>query len=134
MDENVVVARFLDGRTVKGHTTDFDPNRREFHIVPAAAEPGEPRPVNIKDLKALFFVRSLKGDAQYRERKNFRPEDPNRGSKVEITFGDGEMLVGYTLVRDLWERTGFFVTPLDPRSNNRKVFVITTAVANIRFV
>jgi hypothetical protein len=133
-NENVVVARFLDGRTVKGQTTDFDPSRREFHINPATADPGEPRVVNVKELKALFFVRSLKGDAQYRERKNFRPEDPNRGPKVEITFSDGETLVGYTVVRDVWERTGFFVTPLDPRGNNRKVFVITSAVMNIRFL
>ena len=28
----MVVARFLDGRTVKGTTHDFAPNRDEFHI------------------------------------------------------------------------------------------------------
>jgi hypothetical protein len=134
MDEDAVVARFRDGRTVKGRTSDFEPSRREFHITPATTDPVDPIQVSTKELKAVFFVRSLKGDAQYRERKAFRPEDPNRGPKVEITFSDGEILVGYTLVRDVWERTGFFVTPVDVRSNNRRVFVITSAVTSIRFV
>jgi hypothetical protein len=133
-DGDSVVARFRDGRIVKGHTTDFAPDRRQFHIVPVTTEPADDIEVSTNELKAVFFVRSLKGDAHYRERKNFRPEDPNRGSRVEITFSDGESLVGYTLGRDVWERTGFFVTPVDLRSNNRKVFVITSAATSIRFV
>jgi uncharacterized protein DUF6982 len=134
MDEEIVVARFLDGRTVKGHTADFDAGRREFHINPATSDPAEPRLVNIRELKAVFFVRTIKGDSHYRERKGFRPEDPDRGAKVEVTFSDGELLAGYTMVRNVWERTGFFVTPVDGRSNNRKVFVITSAITNVRFV
>jgi hypothetical protein len=134
MEGEAVVARFQDGRTVKGHTNDFEPSRQQFHIVPATTEPAEPIEVGTKQLKAVFFVRSLKGEAQYRERRDFRPEDSIPGPRVEVTFSDGEILVGHTLVRDVWERTGFFVTPVDPRSNNRRVFVITSAITSIRFL
>lgn len=53
---NMVVARFADGRTVKGNSLDVDPNRPRRHVRTAE---GEMVDVALDDLKALFFVKSL---------------------------------------------------------------------------
>ena len=57
---NKVVARFLDGRVLKGTTLDFVPTRPHFHVTPVNAASGD-RPVQVdpKELKALFFVKGL---------------------------------------------------------------------------
>jgi putative ABC transport system substrate-binding protein len=44
---------------------------------------------------------------------------------IEITFPDGQIMKGYTTTGNPWERGRFFMTPVDPRCNNVKVFVIT---------
>ena len=42
---NRVVARFLDGRVMKGTTEDFLPNRPRFHLRPTGStQTGQPGP------------------------------------------------------------------------------------------
>ncbi len=135
MNAQKVVVHFADGRVVKGHTDDFEPTRPRFRLVPVGAEPHTPAiEVVVRDLKAVFFVRTFGGDPQYRERKEFAIGESPPGLKVEVTFEDNEGLVGYTTVRDARERPGFFVTPVDPRSNNQRVFVVTAAVESLRYL
>jgi hypothetical protein len=50
---------------------------------------------------------------------------------VEVTFQDGEVLVG-TVRHVSAENLGFFLTPADPASNNLRVFVVAKAVAQLR--
>jgi hypothetical protein len=50
---------------------------------------------------------------------------------LEITFCDGEVMVGTTLGYDR-NRPGFFIFPADPQSNNVRVFVISSAVKKVR--
>jgi len=133
MEPLKVVARYIDGRIIKGLSQDFFPNKDRFHVSPVNKPSGETVEILLKGLKAVFFVRDFSGDAQYYERKEYTPEDKPSGRKIEVTFKDGEVLVGTTLGYDP-NRPGFFLFPADPKSNNIRVFAVTTAVKRVRYL
>ena len=126
MAGNRVVARYRDGRMVKGTTLDFLPTRGQFHVAPEGG--GTPVAVTVADLKAVFFVKSWLGDATYNELKEFN--GPVQGRKVQVEFRDGETLVGSTQGYQP-DRPGFFLIPADPKSNNDRIYVVTRAVARV---
>jgi hypothetical protein len=125
-----VVVRYLNGTLVKGYTFDFSPRAREFHVFPDRRATSDPRRVHVTDLKAVFSVKTFDGDPRYCERKAFALR-PGVGHRVEVTFRDGEVLVG-TVRSASTDNLGFFLTPADPASNNLRVFVVGTAVARVR--
>ena len=133
MEPVKVVARYIDGRRVKGFSQDFFPNKDRFHIYSAAKPSGEAAEVLIKDLKAVFFVRDFTGNAMYDERKGYKEGDKPSGRKIEVTFRDGEVLIGTTLGYDP-SRPGFFLFPADPKSNNIRIYAISTAVKKVRYL
>jgi len=134
VEQGKIVARHADGKILKGHSRDFYPNKPHFHLFPAGAGPSEePIEVRIKDLKAVFFVRDFGGDPSYQERKQFAEGERTPGRRVQVAFKDGEVLVGTTLGYDS-RRPGFFFIPVDPKSNNLKVFAVAAAVTNVRFL
>ncbi len=133
MEPLKVVARYLDGRIIKGFSQDFSPNKDRFHVYPADKSSGEGAEIFFKLLKAVFFVRDFAGDAQYNERKEYIPGEKPSGKKIEVTFKDGEILVGSTMGYDP-NRPGFFLFPPDPKSNNIRVFAVTTAVKKVRYL
>jgi Family of unknown function (DUF6982) len=125
-----VVARYADGQVLKGYAGDFDPDQPRFHLVPAHGSPEDVVEVWLKDLKALFFVRSFEGDPRYVESRDpYRPRPPGT-RKVSLEFQDGELLVGYTTTLES-RRFGLFVTPIDPQGNNRRVFAVTSSLAGM---
>jgi hypothetical protein len=127
-----IVARYVDGRVVKGYSYDFSADHPRFRLYPV--EPASPEvaiDIPLKDLKAVFFVRDFAGNAGYREQKQFPEEEGPPGRRIAIEFVDGEILVGYTLGYDR-QRPGFFLVPADPRSNNLRVFVVSSAVREVR--
>jgi hypothetical protein len=128
-----VVARYADGEVVKGYARDFDPDQPRFHLATAHGSPQESVQVSLEDLKALFFVRSFEGNAQHSESRDLYQTRPPGTRKIRLEFDDGELLVGYTTARDT-RRFGLFVTPLDPLSNNRRVFAVTSFVARIELL
>jgi hypothetical protein len=131
---NKVVARFLDGRLVKGMTADFVPTKDIFHVTPAVAPPGtKPVEIRLSDLKALFFVKDFGGDPDYTERKEFDPSRPVAGRRIRVVFEDGEVLVGVTQGYQPG-RPGFFLEPADPRSNNDRCYVVTAATRTVAFI
>ncbi len=125
-----VVARFRDGRVIKGFCQNFFANKDRFHLFPPD-NPWQPMGVIMRDLKAVFFVRDFSGDPKYLEKKTYPDGERPRGHRVEITFSDGEVMVGSTMGYGA-NREGFFITPADPRSNNVKVYAIAAAVQRIR--
>lgn len=126
-----IVVRFLDGRTLKGQTHDFNPDRPSFHF---HTDKGQPvMQLDIKDIKALFFVKDYDGNKEYYERKEFNPGDIAQGRKVEITFIDGEAMQGSTTGYDP-KRQGFFLIPTDPKGNNTRIFVVKAAIKDFRFL
>jgi hypothetical protein len=133
MEPIKVVVRYVDGRVVKGTTQDFFPNKDRFHLLSDTTVSEEPAEVLIRDLKAVFFVKDFGGNPGYNERKEYNNGDKAQGRKVEILFVDGEKLVGSTLGYDP-NRLGFFLFPVDPESNNMRVFAVTAAVQNVRYI
>ena len=129
---NKVVARYRDGRTVKGASMDVDPGRPSCHV---RTPEGKTVEVWLKDLKALFFVRSLEGDSTHDENRTPDPQDlRSRGSKVvALTFEDGEVMVGLTN-RYPPNRPFFFILPVDPESNNLRMLVNHGAVTSMEAV
>jgi hypothetical protein len=127
---NRIVARFADGRMLKGTTQDFAPMKDTFHVI--GSEGGaQPVKVNVSDLKAVFFVKSLVGNAAYHEIKEFG--GPASGRKVQVSFRDGEVLVGSTQGYQP-DRPGFFMVPADPQSNNDRIYVVARSVQKVTFL
>jgi hypothetical protein len=127
-----VVIRYSDGRVIKGFTKNFFPNKNRFHLSLADKPSREAVEVFVKNLKAVFIVRDFIGDPSYEERKKCHEIEKPSGRKVEVTFVDGEVLVGSTLGYDS-KRQGFFVFPADPRSNNIRVYAVSSAVKKVRY-
>ena len=133
MEPIKVVVRYADGKLVKGMTQDFFPNKDRFHLRSDTANLEEPAEILIRDLKAVFFVKDFTGKQDYNERKEYSNGDKAQGRKVEVMFVDGEKLVGSTLGYDP-NRLGFFLFPVDPESNNIRVFAVTAAVKSVRYI
>ena len=131
MEGAKVVARYANGDVLKGFTNNFSPMKECFHVFPTGNGSGNPVEVSIRDLKAVFLVRGFEGDSEYHERKRYLPGELPLGRKIEVTFNDGEVLVGSTLNYHS-NRQGFFVYPVDPKSNNIRVFAVSCAVQWVR--
>ena len=132
MERLKVVARYKDGKVIKGFTHDFFPNKERFHLFPSDNPSATGIEVVISKLKAVFIVRDFAGDPHYNERKQYIEGEKFSGVQVEVTFEDGEVLVGSTLGYDP-KRQGFFLFPADPKSNNIRVFVVSSALKNVRY-
>src|SRR5262245_7301071 len=120
-----IVVRYADGRLVKGYTYDFA-GRGRFHVFSTPDASSDPTPVAVAELKAVFLVRDFAGNARYQERKKFAAAAPPPGRLVEITFKDGEVLVGSTQSETVGG-PGILLTPADPASNNLRVYAVATA-------
>ena len=131
---NKVVAHFVDGRLLKGYTHDFTPARDMFHLTSQLEEDfGTTYDVNISDLTAVFFVKTLKGNLGYKEKKQYDEVDASRlrGMRIRIEFNDGEIIRGISLGYSK-SKKGFFIVPVDPRSNNERIYVIAAAVRDVK--
>lgn len=128
MNQNIV-ARFQDGKVLKGTSADFFPNRDQFHLRPT--DGGDVETVDIKDLKGVFFVNSFDGDAENRGRSDV--DRVGLGRKIQVDFKDGETLIGYTSGYSPG-RKAFFVFPADPDSNNERAFIVTESTLKVAFL
>lgn len=129
---NKLVVRYLDGTILKGYSQDFHPTRAYFHLAPSITATAErPSMVPMQQLKAVFFVRDFAGDSNYVDERSFSA--PAAGRRIEVTFVDGEELVGTTLGYRP-DGTGFFVRPADLGGNNLRVFVPSGGVKRVRFL
>ena len=129
MPRNRLVVHYQDGHVIKGHSMDFNPSRPRFHLSEKNSV-GEPTEIQMKDLKAVFFVRDFKGDPTHIVRNDFDPQARYIGKKLLVRFIDGEELAG---VRQGYRegRPGFFLTPADPHCNTERAFVIEAAVESM---
>lgn len=131
---NRVVARYQDGRVLKGVTNDFLPAKDRLHVVPLESPPGsKPVEVLIADLKALFFVKDFAGNPQHKESGEFDAARAAGGRKIRVVFKDGETLVGTTQGYQPG-RPGFFLVPADSKSNNDRCFVVSVATREVAFL
>ena len=128
---SAVVARFLDGRVLKGATHDFAPHKSLFHLSVWGDPGARSLAVPVGALKALFFVRTYEGNPKHIEDRDLA-NAKGLGRKIVVTFADGEQLCGFTTGYSK-EKQGFFVTPADPKSNNARVYVVTASVKKIEW-
>lgn len=124
-----VVARYRDGRVIKGVSLDVSVDRPVCHVQQAD---GDRVPIALADLKALFFVRSLEGNPQHHE--NLIPEEGDPRSRgltpVRVVFEDGEVIVGLT-IRYPPNKPFFFLVPVDTASNNIRILVNGSALVSM---
>jgi len=115
--QNLVVARYLDGRVLKGTTRDFSAMRPSFHVEVGSTH--EVVELRMRLLKAVFFVKAFEGDPAREDVRGFikGAQETPQGRKIAVRFRDGEFMCGYTMS---WspDREGFFIFPSDPGSNN----------------
>ena len=127
-----VVAHFIDHSVIKGTSADVDPKRPLCHV--HTGERGVVE-VDLRQVKALFFVKDLAGKPGYEDAQAPAQGDQRlRGSRqVEIAFADGERLGG---LMNRYPPIGpfFFMLPIDPDSNNLRILVNREAVATMRSV
>jgi hypothetical protein len=128
---NKVVARFTDGRVVKGTTLDFAPSKQHFHMTVATAPVGTPFPVHSEDLKALFYVKDFSGDPSRVDTWAVDTSVPPGARRIRASFKDGEVLEGTTTAYHP-AAAGFFLEPADPRSNNTLCYVYAAATTEVR--
>ncbi len=126
-----VVVAYLDGRRLKGYTNDFSPVRDQFFLFPEGADPkpgGRGTPVRLAELKAVFFVKDFAGNPSHRE-----APDPSQllGKKIEVTFADGEKLIGSSVAYNP-RNLGFFMQSADSASNNERMFVVNRNVKQVK--
>jgi hypothetical protein len=128
---NTIVARYMDGRVVKGITNDFLPAKDRFHLLPIGGATGERgHEILVAELKALFFVKDLAGTPTHNESNRFDPVKPPVGRKIRVVFKDGEVVVGTTQGYQPG-RQGFFLVPADEKSNNNRCFVVAAATREV---
>ena len=134
MTPSKIVARYLDGRVLRGYTANFLPAKDYFHLELVDAPPGaKPVEVRVAELKAVFFVKDFTGDSKRYDAQATEEGKPTAGRKIRVTFGDGETLVGTTQGYDA-ARPGFFIKPVDAASNNERCFVVARAAKAVSFL
>ena len=127
-----VVVRFLDGRTLKGTTQNFAPNKTEFHLYEGGDESSRAIVIRTESLKALFFVKSYVGDRHRRDDNTFRRAS-GHGRKIRVRFLDGEEIAGFTMGYSP-QKHAFFLVPTDPDANNARVYIFKSAVAEVELL
>jgi len=128
MNPNKVVVKFKDESMLKGKTSDFFPNKTQFHLEQVNGEIIE---ISIEDLKAVFFVKDFDGNKNYKD--NYNDKIAGGGRKIKVVFFDGEIVLGFTLGYSP-DRQGFSVTPADLQGNNERIFVVKSATQKIEFL
>ncbi|MFA6133840.1 MAG: hypothetical protein WC869_07490 [Phycisphaerae bacterium] len=125
-----LVVRFLDGRTLRGHTLCFDISTHNFILNPVGGGPKDAVVVDFSEVKAVFFVRDFAGNPDRDKKIVDRSHQPYSGREIAVTFTDGETLVGFT---PNYNRTlsGFFLFPADRLSNATKVYVRASALTKV---
>jgi hypothetical protein len=134
-----LVAHHKDGRIDKGFSHDLDPVCESFHLVRREGEIATSREIRLEELKALFHVKTWGRDDQHRgrdpgfpEQDIGRPAEPSYVRTV-LEFYDGEKIFCYC--RDYEpNRRGFYVLPADPEDNNRKIYVVNSALIGIQLM
>jgi len=126
-----VVIAHLDGRRTQGYVFDFSPVRDTCRLFPSqTAQAGEGEVVDLKKLKAIFFLQEVAGDPAAAAPK---PAVATQRRRLEVRFHDKERLEGTTEGYSK-DRLGFFMVPEDPTGKILRVFVINRNVKEVKWI
>ncbi len=137
-----VVLHFNGGSILKGRLLNFSPLKKSLSLKEASSN--KKVDVDFRQLKAIFFVKSFKGDYKHREKKAYTARKIDN-KKIFVKFNDAESLVGYLDGPLPWDKgfflsdkkmksKGFLLFPVDRGSNNSVIFVINSAVSAVTVV
>jgi Family of unknown function (DUF6982) len=139
-----IVARFRDGRMIKGYIEPLSnadveaimggaPTPLPSEITLRTCSSGERLSISLDSLKALFFVKSFDGRREHHELKFFERMPAVRGIWVRVTFQDRETLEGvvHNSLHFLVS-SGFFLKPPDPNSNNEVLYVVKDSLQDFQ--
>lgn len=144
MKKHKVVVKLRSGDVVKGYfSLQCDADMADLFgdlnedqdpaITISSLTSNEPLQVALSDIKAVFFVKSFRGDPK-RKSLRFYTNGPSVGAIwAEIRFKDNEIIEAMIdnsaqhLMGD-----GFWLRPSDTGSNNLLVYVQKSAIANYR--
>ena len=129
MPANKIVVHDKEGNILKGTTADFLPKRPLFHIAVGGIHGEEIKEISMDNLKAIFFVKDFSGNRDYKETKDFS-DRPASGKKMRAMFQDGETITGYTHSINM-DQPGFFLVPVDPKSNNERIFIVFSSLITL---
>jgi len=132
--------KYKNGDIIKGWVEDFRPDRESFMFsfmfFPLIEYSEEERmEINFDSLKAVFFVKDFIGNKDYIKVRTFNVDlkiTPSQ-RKLLINFLDGEHLYGTSHSYGRYE-IGFFVYPIDPEDNSKRIFVVRKAIESIRLM
>jgi hypothetical protein len=127
-----LVLRCLGGQLLRGYSNDFHPDRAHLHLCPTlTCSAAERLLVPTMRVKAIFFVKDLQSQPSRVDDNTF--DHQPRGRKVEVTFQDGEMMIGSTMTHKPDGR-GFFLQPANSQGNNLRIYVVSAAIRHMRFL
>ncbi len=131
---NSVVIALVDGTRLRGYVYDVSMERGDFHLYSSdAPDETEAALVKIALCKAVYFVKSLTGNPNFKENKTEFTEKRRWGRPYEVVFGDGERMVG-TVETYYPEKLGFYLIPPDPGSNNLRIYVVMANAKTVRLL
>ena len=125
---NQIVIRLKNRELKKGYTDDFIPTKDSFHL---NSREGKTEKIIVDDTKAIFFVKDLDGNKNYKY--TYKDVISGEGKKAVVYFKDGETIKGYILVYSP-ERAGFFMRPADLNGNNKRIYVVTSSLKKIEII
>jgi len=134
-----VVVKFKDGHVLKGWTVNISPNKEVFYLHKHKEFGEEDKKdiieVKLSSLRAVFFVKSHKGNKDYKKVRTFKgqPKVTPSQRKIIVTCKDGEKLYGTTLGYNP-NRKGFFIFPIDPKDNNERIFINKKVVKSVKLL
>jgi small nuclear ribonucleoprotein (snRNP)-like protein len=130
--EKKVVVHIKDGSVLKGVTQNFSPGAESFYLLPAEGG-GVPIRVKTDGIKALFYVKTYMGNRDFVAQQAF-DEARRAERKAIVKFKDGEEIWGYLGEQDENDDIGFFFMPADKGDNNLRIYVIHSAIAELKQV
>lgn len=94
---------------------------------------GKQQEFPLDELKAVFFVREFDGDSSYREVRFLTKDSLPTWLWIQVTFCDGETMEGKIRNdRSLLDPHGFFMWVADEGTNNELVYVVRSALRDLR--
>lgn len=126
-----IIARTQSGKCFKGYLRDGRFLARGTLRMTTVEH--QELPVDIHQLKGVFFVRDFNGNKDHLENKVLTSDPEQPGLRVRLRFEDNETMEGVVENQlDLLQADGFFFWPADPAANNSLIFVVKAALLGFR--
>ncbi len=126
-----VIVRTRDGEVIPG----FANQDRISKTLKIITQQGKEQKFSIDKLKAVFFVKDFQGNPEYDEIKFLNKQSVSSMVWVRVEFFDGEVLEGKIPNNmELISSPGFYLSPSDRDTNNKRVYVIKSALKDFTFL